>query len=183
MSNPPITFSAHGHAIFWEGSFRHRKTYTEVPGWNADALKAMLRRRVLISCRSDFFESRRKVAPWRDGAFKVLKACTSLDILLLTRYPENIVGMVPIEWLDESWPAHIWMGVLAETRELEEKRLPILETIPAPLKFVSRGPTTVPQGLENLGMLFGGYPVTPGHLMPDGPWAPWTYMDPLPGEP
>lgn len=120
---------------------RHRAkgVWKDVPKWNRDALKAGVRRRMFVSSLSDIFEDHTQVAPWRAEALALLETCTSLDVQLLTKRPENIREMVPQHWLRE-WPAHIWVGCTVENQKRAEERIPHLLRVPARVRFLSCEP-------------------------------------------
>ena len=120
---------------------RHRAkgVWKDVPKWNAAAQKAGVRRRMFVSSLSDIFEDHPQVAPWRTEALALLEKCTSLDVQLLTKRPENIRDMVPPHWLRE-WPAHIWVGTTVEDQKRAEERIPELLMVPAAVRFLSCEP-------------------------------------------
>lgn len=89
--------------------------------------------------------------------FRVAEECAELDILLLTKRPENVLGMVPGAWqkhfkfadprvgpggyiVDAKWPSHVWLGATVENQEMADKRIPELLRIPARVRFLSMEP-------------------------------------------
>lgn len=121
--------------------------WKDVPKWNRTAADKGTRMRVFVSSLSDIFEDHPQLVPWRAKALALLEKCTSLDVLLLTKRPENIPWMVPPAWL-ENWPEHIWVGTTVEDKEQAGKRLPFLKAVPAKVRFLSCEPL-----LEDLGEL------------------------------
>ncbi len=121
--------------------------------WNAAAAKAGVRERVFVNSMSDAFED------WlgdirsdncltvldevREALWHLIEQCPSLDFLLLTKRPQNILSMVPPRWL-KAWPRHAWIGCTAENQERAEERIPHLLQVPAAVRFVSYEPALGP---------------------------------------
>ena len=118
---------------------RMKGVWSDVPKWNREAIRDGVRRRMFVSSMADVFEDHPQVAPWRSEALALLETCTSLDVQLLTKRPENIRGMVPAHWL-ESWPAHVWVGTTVEDQKRAEERIPHLLRVPARVRFLSCEP-------------------------------------------
>lgn len=106
------------------------------------ARKSGVRRRVFSNSMSDFFEDvggyHPEINTLRDKALTAMEQSTELDFLLLTKRPENIIGIVPSRWLT-NWPRHILIGVSAENQTELEKRLIHLLKVPA-RRFLSCEP-------------------------------------------
>ena len=86
--------------------------------------------------------------------FRVAEECAELDILLLTKRPENVLRMVPASWLvalfsglPSSWPSHVWLGTTVEDQEHADKRIPELLKVPAKVRFLSVEPLLGPVNL------------------------------------
>lgn len=75
----------------------------------------------------------------RDRLFRLIEATPHLDWLLLTKRPENVMGMVPESWRI-SFPRNAWMGTSVENQEQAEIRIPYLVRIPAAVRFLSIEP-------------------------------------------
>lgn len=134
-----------------------------------------VRRRIFINSLSDTFEDwqgpvyrldegkpvvvAQSLGDVRQRFFRVAEECTELDILLLTKRPENVRGMVPTHWvshsrkkgscefLDSNWPSHVWFGTTVE--DIAHKtRIDELQNICASTRFLSIEPL-----LEDLGTL------------------------------
>lgn len=118
---------------------RLKSAWVDVPRWNRAAARDGLRRKVFVSSLADVFEDHPDVTRWRAEALALLERCTSLDVQLLTKRPENVLTMVPPHWR-ESWPAHIWVGTTVEDQARAEQRVPHLLEIPAPVRFLSVEP-------------------------------------------
>lgn len=130
--------------------WRTKGPWRDVFRWDAKAGAAGERRRVFVQSMSDFFEDHPQVAPWREEACKILVELKNLDVLLLTKRPENIRSMVPERWL-EQWPAHIWIGTSVENQKLADRRIPLLLEVPAAVRFLSCEPLLGPIDLGLLG--------------------------------
>ena len=113
--------------------------------WNGEAETAGERRRVFCASMADVFERRAELNPWRERLWEVIKSTPMLDWLLLTKRPQNILSMSP--W-GENWPDNVWLGTTVETQTWAEKRLPILLSIPARVRFLSCEPLLGPLDLS-----------------------------------
>jgi protein gp37 len=81
----------------------------------------------------------------RQRFFRVAEECVELDILLLTKRPENVLRMVPRHWTFpymalQGWPSHIWMLTTVEDQEHADMRIPELLKIPAKVRGLSVEP-------------------------------------------
>lgn len=152
----------------------------ETKGWEAalrrldrKAARDGVRFRVFINSLSDVFELfAGDVMRWIDGeqravacgltelrakALDVIADCKNLDILLLTKRPENIMGMVPPTWrpfetfgIKREWPKHVWIGTTVENQEYADERIPHLLRVPARVRFLSVEPMLGPVDLTML---------------------------------
>lgn len=95
--------------------------------------------------------------------FRVAEECTELDLLLLTKRPENVLRMVPLHWLkmDGKWPSWIWIGTTVEDQEHADKRIPELLKVPAKVRFLSVEPLL---GEVDLGRAYEVSPANGGTL-------------------
>lgn len=118
---------------------RAKGVWKDVPRWHKTARAARERRRMFVSSLSDIFEDHPQVAPWRAEALALLESCTSLDVQLLTKRPENIRAMVPAHWLT-AWPSHVWVGTTVEDQKRADERIPHLLAVPARVRFLSCEP-------------------------------------------
>lgn len=107
---------------------------------NASAERRGVRERVFINSMSDTFEDREDLHAARCLLLTSAEFFPALDLLLLTKRPENIRRMVPPEWLHGKWPANVWVGTTVEDQEQADRRLPHLIDCPAPVRFVSAEP-------------------------------------------
>lgn len=120
------------------GERRATKTWKDLAKWNRAAAKAGTRYRVFINSLSDFFDNKADPA-WRAAAWKMFRDCTFLDILLLTKRPQNIAEMLPADWGAKGYP-NVWIGCTVENQEEANRRLPILLAIAAAVHFISAEP-------------------------------------------
>lgn len=113
-----------------------------------------VRARLFVASLSDVFEDHPVWAgqsPWwpeyslRTAALHKLANLRHTDVLLLTKRPENIPGMVPIAWLRPGeWPAHVWVGTTVEDQQRADERIPHLLRVPARVRFLSVEPMLGP---------------------------------------
>ena len=119
------------------------------------------RLRLFVASQSDVFEDHSvwnteapASAPWarsigvalRTVALRKLAKLKNVDVLLLTKRPENVLRMVPPEWLD-AWPAHVWIGATVEDQRRADERVPHLLRVPARVRFLSVEPMLGPVDL------------------------------------
>jgi protein gp37 len=118
---------------------RAKTTWKKPLKWNreAPALAAELGRRVRVFCASltDFFIQ--DADEWRDEAWDVIRQCTALDWLILTKRPQLILPRLPKDW-GEGWP-HVWLGTTCGVKK-SYPRLDSLRNIPAAVRFISAEP-------------------------------------------
>ena len=129
-------------ASYWRGPFK----------WNADAEKAGKRRRVFCASMADVFElvpesNVQATAVMREARARLWYAISAtpwLDWLLLTKRPQNVKRLAPLEWLEDGFPANVWLGTTAEDAVRAEQRIPHLLALPAAVHFVSYEPALGP---------------------------------------
>jgi protein gp37 len=147
----------------WERELRRlnrKAANAELDAGIGGALRQYERPRIFINSLSDTFEDwKGPVYRLDDGKpavvaqslddvrarfFRVAEECTELDILLLTKRPENVLRMTPGHWTSPSfgctWPSHIWMLTTVEDQEHANKRIPELLKIPAKVRGLSVEP-------------------------------------------
>ncbi len=95
--------------------------------------------KVFVCSWSDFFIE--DADPWRDEVWRIIQKCSHLTFQILTKRPENIKGRLPAGWPFKN----VWLGVTAENQEQFEERVPVLQEVPAVIKFISVEPM-----LENI---------------------------------
>jgi protein gp37 len=114
--------------------------------WNAEATRIGSRRRVFCASMADVFENRPELDQVRQRLWTLISNTPALDWLLLTKRPERVSKVVP--W-GETWPANVWLGVTVENQHWAEKRIPILLSLPAAVRFLSCEPLLGPLDLTN----------------------------------
>jgi len=100
------------------------------------------RPRVFCASLADVFDAEAPDA-WRQELWTLIEQCYGLDWLLLTKRPENMLTMLPATWLRDPL-RHVWLGVTGENEEWYTKRVDILNSIPAAVRWVSYEPSLGP---------------------------------------
>lgn len=100
------------------------------------------RQRVFCASLADVFDNQWD-PEWRRDLWQLIYETQHLDWLLLTKRPENIEDMLPLHYWGEGWP-NVWLGTTCENQEAYDKRWPILERIPARVRFISYEPALGP---------------------------------------
>lgn len=111
--------------------------------WNRAAEGAGVRRRVFTCSMSDFFHA--GADAWRDEAWGVIRACQSLDWLILTKRIELVEDRLPADW--GKGYGNVWLGVTCGVSS-SLWRLDVLSKIPAAVRFVSAEPLLEPLDLR-----------------------------------
>ena len=121
--------------------------------WNRRAAALGERHRVFTSSMCDIFERHRlaevneRMDRSRARLFtEIVPSCSSLDFLLLTKRPHDIMRLVPEGWRTD-WPANVWAGTTVEDQQRAAQRMPHLVKIPAPVRFFSAEPLLGPLDL------------------------------------
>jgi protein gp37 len=102
------------------------------------------RPRVFAFSLADWLDNKVPQA-WRVGFAALIAATPELDWLSLTKRIENYAKLAP--WSET--PENVWLGTTAENQEYFDRRWPILQAIPARVRFISCEPMIGP--LTNLG--------------------------------
>ncbi|WP_043588095.1 phage Gp37/Gp68 family protein [Geminisphaera colitermitum] len=137
---------------------RHEAARRELYKIDKRANERGVHERVFINSMSDTFEDRDDLNEARGFLWDACKFVTNLDILLLTKRPENVLRMVPPAWLKD-WPTHVWIGTTTGTQQAADERIPHLLSIPARVRFLSvepmLGPVDIEEHLDD--QIDGGY--------------------------
>ena len=80
----------------------------------------------------------------------LIRECAKLDWLVLTKRPQNIRKMLPLDWGDGF--ANVWLGTTTEDQQRYDQRWPILASVPAAVRFVSYEPAIGPLRLREEGL-------------------------------
>lgn len=121
------------------------KTWREPSKWNREAEAAGVRYRVFCASLADIFDNHRSIQPeWRADLWQLIRDCTNLDFLLLTKRPGNIVKYLPDDW--GNGYHNVWLGATIENQKATD-RLVALTCTPAVVRFVSAEPLLGPVNL------------------------------------
>lgn len=120
-----------------------------------------LRPRVFCASLADVWDNQVPIE-WRRDLFHLIWETRELDWLLLTKRPENIAKMLPAAIGEvELWPwPNVWLGTTCEDQDHYNRRWPVLQQVPAVVRFISHEPS--------LG------PLTRLRLVPSGPVPDWV---------
>jgi len=151
-----------GNDVWGKNADRRRfgdKHWNEPRKWNRKAEQDGVRRRVFCASMADVFEDRDDHEEDRERLWELVEDTPHLDWQLLTKRPENVLGMVPSDWLGgveewSVWPDNVWIGTTVEDQTRADERIPVLLTIPAPVRFLSCEPLLGPVDLDGV----WGYP-------------------------
>lgn len=139
-----------GLAIWGQDGTRHitSEDYWKKPlSWAKQARRVGERYRVFPSM-CDPFEDRPELIEPRERMFRLISSTPELDWLLLTKRPENMVGMLPVEHRKKPWP-NVWLGASVENQATADERIPHLLRTPAVVRFLSMEPLLGPVDLDS----------------------------------
>ena len=155
------SWSKRSGLVKWGNNPRRR---TSEPYWKAPlkwqaaagAFESIHGRRQRVFCASlaDVFDNKADKI-WRKDLFDLIDATPALDWLLLTKRPQNISKMLPVNW-PAAGRKNVWLGTTAEDQARFDQRWPILAKVPAAIKFISYEPA-----------------IGPLRLPASGPWPDW----------
>jgi len=153
-----------GNAVWGKESPRRffgDKHWAEPLKWNAEAEEIGHPALVFCASMADVFEDRDDLHDERERLWDLVDRTPALIWQLLTKRPENVLGMVPRHWHDvvvagwggeeESaayWPPNVWVGTTVEDQQRAGERIPNLLEIPAPVRFLSCEPLLGPVRFE-----------------------------------
>jgi len=103
--------------------------------WQRRAEESGQRPRIFTCSMSDFFHP--GADEWRHEAWDIIRRCTNLNWLVLTKRPELIADRLPDDW-GHGYP-NVWLGTTCGVQS-SLARVEILKTIPASVRFVSAEP-------------------------------------------
>ena len=134
------------HKVKW-GPHGERKRTSEANWklpfrWAKAARKTGIRPKVFCSSLADVFDNKAPEGA-RADLWGVIEDTPELDWLLLTKRPENILPTIPPKW-DCGLPTHVWVGTTAEDQAAYDRRWPILQRVPARVRFISYEPAIGP---------------------------------------
>jgi protein gp37 len=140
---------AHRFGVGWGRTAPRRffgdRHWAEPLAWNRRAEACGQQWRVFCASMADVFEDRADLQPHRARLWELIDATPALTWMLLTKRPEHVTAMVP--WAPGGWPAHVWLGVTAESQATADLRVPLLLATGARTRFLSVEPLTGPVDL------------------------------------
>lgn len=151
------TFSKRtGHAVWGPPATTERRLFgdahwREPLTWDKAARDAGERHRVFCASMADVFEDHPSVWNERNRLWDLIAETTNLDWLLLTKRPENVMGMIPMDWAHH-WPEYVWLGTSVENQQAADERIPHLLKTPAAVRFLSMEPLLAPVNLARIHM-------------------------------
>lgn len=128
------------------------KHWNEPRVWNRKAAAAGLRMRVFCASMADVFEDRPELPAQRARLWDLIAETPWIDWLLLTKRPENVLGMVPWGFMPGCWPDNVWLGTTCEDQACADERIPHLQANPAVVRFLSCEPLLGPLTLDLTGI-------------------------------
>lgn len=144
--------------------FASEKVWAEPVKWNRAAEKSGERKRVFCASMADVFEWLNPDHPdaeqmyySRRRLFRLIEETPHLDWLLLTKRPENVLGLgadpstgVPMRWQTKGFPNNVWVGSTVEGEREADTRISELLKVPAKVLFLSMEPLLAPVELEQV---------------------------------
>lgn len=113
-----------------------------------------LRPRVFCASLADWLDNKAPQS-WREDLAALIEATPQLDWLLLTKRIENFDKLAP--WHHDDVPANVWLGVTCESQDTANRRVPILLSIGARVRFLSCEPLLGPVDLTRVPFLDGDH--------------------------
>jgi len=107
--------------------------------WDEAARLAGRRARVFSSSMTDLFLNDRTIDSEREKLWPLIRSTPNLDWQLLTKHPERVLANLPSDWGD-GYP-NVWFGVTVGYAG-GLWRIPMLQRIPAHVRFLSVEPMT-----------------------------------------
>jgi protein gp37 len=145
--------------------------WSEPLTWNRHAAKQGHRRNVFCASMADVFEVHIEVEEARVRLWDLIARTPWLNWLLLTKRPENVLGMVP--W--HTFPENVWIGTSVGLQERAEERIPFLLEVPSVVRFLSceplLGPLDLTPWLSQLQWVISGGESGTGARAMDLAWA------------
>jgi len=107
--------------------------------WNKQAEKNGVRYRVFCSSLADVFDNHKSILPeWRADLWQLIRETPHLDWLLLTKRPQNIAKMLPLDWIYGY--ENVWLMTTVENQAEADKRIWSLLSVPAVVHGLSMEP-------------------------------------------
>lgn len=134
----------YGHTVWGPRAERRlfgEKHWQEPLKWNRLAQEAGVPARVFCASMADVFEDNRKLDEERIKLWGLIADTPWLHWQLLTKRPEHVLQLAP--WVNE-WPKNVWLGTSVENQAAADYRVPLLQAIPAHIRFLSCEPLLGP---------------------------------------
>lgn len=112
-------------------------TFNRPLRWEREAAATGVHRLVFTASWSDVFA--KKADAWRGDMWSIVRRTPHLIYQMLTKLPTRIEQCLPDDWGPNGYP-NVWLGVSAENAEWWARRVPVLRSIPARVRFVSYEP-------------------------------------------
>jgi len=99
--------------------------------------------RVFCASLADVFEDKEEIRDWRLELFELIEKTPNLDWLILTKRPENIIRLLDDFTVGDQLfvlQKNVWIGVSVENQREANRRIPLLQKIPARVRFLSCEP-------------------------------------------
>jgi protein gp37 len=120
--------------VKWGNAPRTRTVNRDSVKWNK---RTAGERRICFPSLCDPFDNQ-VPDEWRADFWSMVADTPALAWTVLTKRPQNIAKMLPTNWGD-GWP-NVWLGVTTENQIETKGRIPILQSIPAVVRFLSAEP-------------------------------------------
>lgn len=144
------------HDIWGPPATTSRRTFgerhwAEPLRWNEAARQAGRRSFVFSGSMCDVFEDHPDVQDARSRLFDLTAATPHLTWLLLTKRPENINRMLPLDWGTSGSYGNVWLGTSVENQAMARERIPALLDVDGVARyFLSCEPLLEPLDLASL---------------------------------
>ncbi len=115
--------------------------------WNDRAKAAGKPAFVFCASMADVFDNQVEDG-WRTQLFTIIALTPHLRWLLLTKRPQNIAKMLPVQPDGTPLP-NVWLGVSVENQAEADRRIPLLLAAPAAKRFLSCEPLLGPLNLAD----------------------------------
>ena len=124
----------------WGGPFLPGKSTIRLHPERLDAPgKWRTPRRVFVNSMSDLFHEEIPFEYVRK-VFHKMETYDAHIYQVLTKRPERMLEFVEWDKQTERWPDHVWAGTSVENQYWADRRIPILQQIPANVRFLSVEP-------------------------------------------
>lgn len=117
--------------------------------WNRQAENEGIRLRVFCASLADVFDNAVPVE-WRNDLWTLISETPNLDWLLLTKRPQNIAKMLPLDWHTKinGCYENVWLGTTVENEQEADRRIPHLIDVKAAVHFLSCEPLLGPVNIS-----------------------------------